>query len=116
MFFLLSCSPTKEVEYDNLTKNWKKDSLGCLNLRSKFYSDSINKKIIFKNKSESFITLYLGKSNKREVRGEYKYYIYYFNTKCNVNNRIIDSVDKCYLQYRINSKTRKVLDFQNICE
>jgi hypothetical protein len=110
----ISCNSTK-TDNNRLTENWKKDSLGCMNIRNKQYSDLINKRITFKNMPESFLIKYLGKSNKIENDDNYRYYIYYFNTQC-VNNRIIDTVEKCYLQYRINLKTLNIVDYKNICQ
>ena len=64
---------------------------------------------------ESSLIRYLWRSNKIVNDENYKYYIYYFNTQC-FDNHVNDTVDKCYLQYRINPKTLKVIDYKNICE
>lgn len=113
MFF--SCDFNQKDTLLELTENWRKDTLGCMNLRSKQYSDSINEKINFKNKPETYLIKYLGKSNKVKVSDKYKYFVYYFDTKCE-NNILVDSIDQCYLQYRIDAKTEKIIDYQSICQ
>lgn len=110
-----SCNSVKKDILFDYTENWRKDSLGCKNLRNKKYSDSINDRIDFKNKNEMNLINYLGNYDKSTSNEKYKYLIYFFDTKCH-NNAIIDSVDHCYLQYRINLKTSKVIDYQNICQ
>ncbi len=113
LFF--SCTSVQNDIFFDYTKNWRKDALGCMNLRSKEYSDSINDKFNFINKREKNLIKYLGKSDRIRSNENYRYLIYYFGTNCH-NGAIIDTVDHCYLQYRINLKSNKVLDYQNICQ
>lgn len=113
MFF--SCNFNQNDKLLELTENWRKDTLGCMNLRNKQYSDNINKEINFKGKSEIYLIKYLGKSNKVKANSKYKYLVYYFDTRCE-NNIIVDSIDQCHLQYRIDLRTEKIVDYQNICQ
>ena len=111
---LFSCKSRKKDNHSNITQSWKKDSLGCMNLRNKNYSDKINKKINFIAKSEKYLIKKLGKYNKVIINDKYKFYLYYYGTSCQ-NNKIIDSVDYCYLEYRVNIKTKTIVDYQNVC-
>lgn len=110
-----SCNLNQKDTIFEYTENWRKDSLGCIGLRNKQYSDSINYKIEFKDKSEKKLIKYLGNYDKSLSNDKYKYAIYFFDTRCN-NNTVIDSIDHCFLQYRIDLSTNKIIDYQNICQ
>jgi hypothetical protein len=115
IFFSCNSSSIQDKSLFEYTKKWRDDKSGCMNLRNKSYSDSINSKIDFNNFYERDIIKYLGDYDNKVETTDYRYLNYFYNSRCS-KEVVIDSVEKCYLQYQVDIKTKKIIKHLNICE
>jgi hypothetical protein len=92
---------------------WKKDSLGCLKLRTKakaevilqfLKKDTLTKRIVYYN---------FGIPNELQHYSNNLILIYYFDCACN-NNKLIVKSDKCYAKFYFQNDTFKEIDY--VCE
>lgn len=98
IFFVLSCSPKKEetgktpfdsVSQDSLesiSKQWKKDSLGCLRLRDPQKIQRLIVQLSLENEDSTVVIKYLGRPNGKNFIGSDTTVFYYF-MDCESNMR-----------------------------
>ena len=84
------------------TTEWKRDSLGCLKLRTKEKAESIIR--ILKNANIHVLTMYknFGSPNEQQIINEKLILIYYFDCVCN-NGHLVMKSDKCYAKFYLKS-------------
>lgn len=95
----LSCSNYKKVNnFNNKTNAWKKDSLGCLNIRNKQLSEYIIIKNNLYGKTSRKFYKNFGKPNNTKETNKGFIVEYYFNSSC---HEIIDNDERdyCTAQY-----------------
>lgn len=103
-FFFCSCQEKSNKVIDNensknqIINNWKKDSLGCLGLRSL----DLAKKIIEDNNllgcSKENFEDFFGAPNDLIINEEKIALIYYIEARCK-NDKLVNGADKCWIQF-----------------
>ena len=93
-----------------IIENWKKDSIGCLNLRTKAGFEYLNAIMILKDKSLSDISVLLGSPNEIEKSDGSTTLIYWYNSICG-NNRIIENTDYCWVELFFKKDTLSDVSF-----
>lgn len=122
VFFAIACSSTKvenqsvsvDDTLDIYLANWRKDSLGCLQLRSKKASYFLIEKMDLIEKTENQVVSILGTPNTIYCDGEKVRLKYYFGSLCD-NGLINDSADFCWVEYVFLKSNGKVIDINHIC-
>ena len=90
---------TIKKENFSYSNNWKEDYNGCKGLRNIKLSDSLILEYGLKNSDiDSFIVVF-GKPNFRVENDDNIDLYYYYDNYCK-DFKIIDSLDKCYAEYR----------------
>jgi hypothetical protein len=62
--------------------NWRKDSLGCLGLRNRYYFEFWQNLHHYLESDTALCTILLGKPNNKKIEQDKVLYIYYFSTRC----------------------------------
>lgn len=94
--FVNSKQQIKEKK-SNLLKEWRTDSLGCLQYRTKEKAFYIRDSLDLIDKTNSYIIDKLGNPNSVRKDGNVEVIKYYFNTVCR-ENLFIDSLDYCWVE------------------
>ena len=62
--------------------NWRKDSLGCLSFRNKYFFEFWQNLHHYVESDTALCTILLGKPNEKKFEKDKILYIYYFSTRC----------------------------------
>jgi hypothetical protein len=111
-----NASSSNEAASDSLfvaISNFKKDSLGCLGLRTKRTIEFIYSKGNIKGKSTGELLDLLGPQNDSVSANGLTSLKYYFNRGC-LNGVPIDSVDRCWANFYVS--TKKISNLGFVCE
>ncbi len=120
LFFLLilNCKDIKKDKTINkntcvkCVEEWKKDSCGCLKIRSVNLFKNIFTDYDLLNKNRNNIVSLIGNPNEKETHlrnGEkFETFYYYINVIC-INGKPIQDSDKCYVQLNFKNDTLKAI-------
>lgn len=78
---------------------WIIDSCGCLGLRSIEMAESLIVEYELLNKSIVDFKKVFGEPNEMQIKNDKVYLVYYFNSMCNADNKIIDGADRCWMDF-----------------
>ena len=107
---LLKSNNDSLMQYSN---DWKKDSLGCLKLRSKEKGEAIINFLRRDSITRRLLYEYLGKSNELHKSKDSTILVYYFDCNCN-SGYLVHGSDKCYAKFYLKSDVLENTDF--LCE
>lgn len=99
---------------NTIVKEWRIDSLGCLNLRTIEKANTLFKVLQFNKKKGKEIIEILGSPNYISNYGPNFCYSYIFNALC-YNNKLIDSADYCWIDFLFNSNDSILISMLPIC-
>lgn len=113
--FFASCNlqnVTRNKMNEKIVSDWKYDSTGCMELRTIAKAKYIKDSLDLINKQKELIINYLGEPNFNFNDGSTNVIRYYFDTFCQ-DNKIIDSIDYCWIEFSI--KNKKVDQINIVC-
>ena len=85
----------KQNNYIQNLNDWKRDSLGCLRLRSlELARTMIEKNDLLGKSTEEFIN-YFGKPNEITKKDQEAFFVYYIEIRCKDDTFVIEEADKC---------------------
>ena len=113
--FLLQNCTYNSYDSDPLVRQWRKDSLGCIELRSEAAARTLYYRYKLKDKTSNEIIDVLGPPNKMLDNGAGLWLEYYFGTTCS-GDKLIDSIEYCQASLFYIDKTKKDCDLSITCQ
>lgn len=95
--------------------SFKKDSSGCIGLRTKDLIGFIYSKAKIEGKRKDFVVELLGPPNNINTANGANNLIYFFKRSC-LNGVPVDSIDRCSANLYIEQSTQRVISLKFICE
>ena len=118
-FFLLGCNifsyhkRAEKKRVENMLEDWRRDTSGCLNIRSSEKLHYLRECLVLDNKSKSFVLKKLGEPNIIVKDGNKETYRYYYNGLCNNEGQLIESSDYCWIE--ISFSSNKIIYIASLC-
>lgn len=122
LLFAICCSNENKIQTqegsDSLkiaVKNFKKDSLGCIGLRTKKSIEYIYQEGKLKGKTKSEVLSLIGTPNDSVSANGILNLRYYFKRICS-NGIPVDSVEKCWSNLHVDVSSQRVSNIEFVCQ